>query len=305
LPEWNSARRIKKRLVNRQQQKRPAPGQRVRQNEKEKHMKKWLPSLLPLLGTIATAALPQLQHVIGSFVSSHPAWASALTTVGLIVNHLITSPANGSSPTGTSSIAKAGTALMLCFALIALPLTTGCTQAQAVEAMQKVDTGLKIAKGILPQASLISQELQTADPAAAEYFAPLLQKAGPALDKLIAATDAYIANPGSDAYQAVLNGVDAFTAQVDQAALGTAGIKNPQSQAKVVAWIALFSTGLHVTLGILDSYATSKQKKAVPAVSARVTFDQIRPFVNRSYAHDELAQMGYSNPAQILAYAGL
>jgi hypothetical protein len=271
-------------------------------------MKKWLPSLLPLLGTIATAALPQLQHIIGSSVSSHPAWASALTTAGLIVNHLITSPTavvTAASNSNGNSLGKVGTALMLCFALVTLPLTTGCTQAQAVDAMQKVDTGLKIAKGILPQASLISQELQTADPAAAEYFAPLLQKAGPALDKLIAATEAYIANPGNDAYQAVLNGVDAFTAQVDQAALGTAGIKNPQSQAKVVAWIALFSTGLHVTLGILDAYASSKQKKAVPAVSARVTFDQIRPFLNRSYAHDELAQMGYSNPAQILAYAGL
>jgi hypothetical protein len=269
-------------------------------------MKKWIPSLLPLLGTIATAALPQLQHIIGTFVSSHPAWASALTSVGLIANHLITSPASAvTAPPSGSSLTKAGTALMLCFAMIVLPFTTGCTQAQVVDAMQKVDTGLKIAKGILPQASLISQELQQADPAAAEYFAPLLEKAGPALDKLIAATDAYIANPGSDAYQAVLNGVDAFTAQVDQAALGTAGIKNPQSQAKVIAWIALFSTGLHVTLGILDSYATSKQKKAVPAVSARVTFDQIRPFLNRSYAHDELAQMGYSNPDQVLAYAGL
>jgi hypothetical protein len=273
-------------------------------------MKKWIPSLLPLLGTIATAALPQLQHIIGTFVSSHPAWASALTTAGLIANHLITSPASAvtappSSSNSSGNIAKAGTALMLCFAMIVLPFTTGCTQAQVVDAMQKVDTGLKIAKGILPQASLISQELQTADPAAAEYFAPLLQKAGPALDKLIAATETYIANPGADAYQAVLNGVDAFTAQVDQAALGTVGIKNPQSQAKVVAWIALFSTGLHVTLGILDSYATSKQKKAVPAVSARVSFDQIKPFLNRSYAHDELAQMGYSNPDQVLAYAGL
>lgn len=263
--------------------------------------KKWLPSLLPLLGTIATAAVPQLQHILGSFVSTHPAWASALTSAGLIFNHLITSPASLPSD---STIAKAGTALMLCFALIAMPFTTGCTQAQVVSAMQKVDTGLKIAKGILPQASLISQELQQADPAAAEYFAPLLVKAGPALDKLIAGTEAYIANPGADAYQAVLNGVDAFTAQVDQAALDTAGIKNPQSQAKVVAWIALFSTGLHVTLGILDSYASSKQKKAVPAVSARVSFDQIRPFLNRSYARDELSAMGYSNPDQLMTAAG-
>jgi len=157
----------------------------------------------------------------------------------------------------------------------------------------------------LPQASLILQELQQVDPEAAEYFSPFLQKADPALASLIAAADNYIANPGADAYQALLNGVDAFTAQIDQAALGTAGIKNQQSQAKVVGWIAVFSTGLHVTLGILDSYATSKQKKAVPAVSARVSFDQIRPFLNRSYARKELSQMGYTNPDQILTYAGL
>jgi hypothetical protein len=270
-------------------------------------MKKWLPSLLPLLGTIATAALPQLQHIIGSFVSTHPAWASAFTTAGLIVNHLITSPTSGVAVPSSSSLTKASTALMLCFALISLPLMTGCTynQAEVVAAVQKVDTGLKIAQGILPQANLILQDLQQADPEAAEYFAPFLQKADPALGKLIAAADNYIANPGADAYQALLNGVDAFTAQVDLAALGTAGVKNPQSQAKVVGWIAVFSTGLHVTLGILDSYATSQQKKAVPAVSARVSFDQIRPFLNRSYAHDELAAMGYSNPDQILTYSGL
>jgi hypothetical protein len=271
---------------------------------KGKNMKKWLPSLLPLLGTIATAALPQLQHIIGVFVSTHPAWASALTTGGLIFNHLVTSP---TSVPSNSSIAKAGTALMLCFVLITLPLMTGCTynQAEVVAAVQKVDTGLKIAKGIIPDANLILQELQQVDQEAAEYFAPFLQKADPMLGKLIAAADNYIANPGADAYQAILNGVDAFTAQVDQAALGTAGVKNPQSQAKVVRWIALFSTGLHVSLAILENYASSKQKKAVPAVSARVSFDQIRPFLNRSYAHDELSQMGYSNPDQLLAYAGL
>lgn len=263
--------------------------------------KKLLPSLLPLLSTAAVAIVPQLQTLLIDFVKTHPAWTSAGATVALILNHWLPSP--GSVPSD-SSVAKAGTALMLCFALITLPFTTGCTQAQVVGAMQKVDTGLKIAKGVLPQASLILQELQQVDPEAAEYFSPFLQKADPALDKLIAAAETYIANPGADAYQAVLNGVDAFTAQVDQAALGTAGIKNPQSQAKVVGWIAVFSTGLHVTLGILDSYATSKQKKAVPAVTARVSFDQIQPFLNRSYARAELSQMGYSNPDQLLAHAG-
>lgn len=267
-------------------------------------MKKLLPSLLPLLSTAVIAIVPDLQHYLVTFVSAHPAVSSLATAAGLIFNHWLPSP--GSVPSD-SSIAKAGTALMLCFALISMPLMTGCTynQAEVVAAVQKVDTGLKIAKGILPQANLILQELQQVDPEAAEYFAPLLQKADPLLTKLIAASDNYIANPGADAYQALLNGVDSFTAQVDQAALDTVNIKNQKSQAKVVGWIAFFATGLHVSLGILNAYATSKQKKAVPAVSARVSFDQIRPFLNRSYAHDELAQMGYSNPDQLLAYAGL
>lgn len=267
-------------------------------------MKKWLPTLLPILGTIVTAVLPQVQHALAAFVSAHPAWASVLTTIGLAINHQLNPPG---APPSDSSIAKAGTALMLCFALITTPLMTGCTynQAEVVAAVQKVDTGLKIARGTLPQANLILQELQVVNPEAAEYFAPFLQKAAPDLDKLIAAAETYIANPGTDAYQALLNGVDAFTSQIDLAALGTNGIKNAQAQAKVVGWIALFSTGLHVTLGILDAYATGKQKKAMLAVSARVSFDQIRPFLNRSYAHDELAQMGYSNPDQLLAYAGL
>jgi hypothetical protein len=269
---------------------------------KGKNMKKLLPTLLPLLSTAIIAIVPDLQHYLIAFVSAHPAVSSFATAAALVLNHWLPSP--GAVP-ADSTIAKAGTALMLCLALLILPFTTGCTQAEVVGAMQKVDTGLKIAKSVIPQAKLIVQELQQVDPDAAEYLTPFLQKADPALDKLIAAAEAYIANPGNDAYQAVLNGVDAFTAQVDQEALATAGIKNPQSQAKVVGWIAVFSTGLHVTLGILDSYATSKQKKAVPAVSARVSFDQIRPFLNRSYAHDELAQMGYSHPDQLLAYAGL
>lgn len=198
--------------------------------------------------------------------------------------------------------------LFICL-MAAMPVVTmtGCSfsQAEVVNAVQKVEVGLKTAKAIIPQAHVILQELQSVDPEASEYFANVLSKADPALDKLIAASDAYVQNPGNDSFQALLNGVDAFTAQVDQAALQTVGIKNQQSQAKVVAWIALFSTGLHVTLGILDAYASSKQKKAVPTASAHVSFDQIRPFLDRKYAHDQLAAMGYTNPDEILSYAGL
>jgi hypothetical protein len=268
----------------------------------KRQMKKLLPTLLPILGLAITAISPDVQAAISHFVSQHTALSGLFSVIGLIVNHWLPSP---KSTPSDSTVAKIGTSMLCITLILSTFFTTGCSQSEVVNAMQKVDTGLKIAKGVLPQASLILQELQQVDPEAAEYFAPVLQKSGPALDKLIAAAEAYISNPGNDAYQAVLNGVDAFTAQVDQVALGTVGIKNPQSQAKVVGWIALFSTGLHVTLGILDSYATSKQKKAVPAVSARVSFDQIHPFLNRSYARAELDQMGYSHPDQLLAYAGL
>lgn len=267
-------------------------------------MKKFLPTLLPILSTIVIALVPDAQHAISAFVTTHPAWAGLITAGGLVFNHILPSPLSAPSD---STVAKIGTA-MLCLSLVLCSFfLTGCSfsQAEVVSAVQKVEVGLKTAKAIIPQANVILQELQSVDPEASEYFATVLSKADPALDKLIAASDAYVQNPGNDSFQALLNGVDAFTAQVDQAALQTAGIKNQQSQAKVVAWIALFSTGLHVTLGILDAYASSKQKKAVPTVSAHVSFDQIRPFLDRKYAHDELAAMGYSNPDQILSYAGL
>lgn len=90
--------------------------------------KKWLPSLLPLLSTAAVAIVPQLQAFLIEFVKTHPAWASVVATGGLIFNHWLPSP---TSTPSDSTVGKIGsgiggslTALMLCFALIAL---TGCS----------------------------------------------------------------------------------------------------------------------------------------------------------------------------------
>jgi hypothetical protein len=270
-------------------------------------MKKWLPTLLPILGTVITAVLPQVQHLIINFVSAHPAWSSVITALGLVVNHQLNPP--GAAPSDYT-VAKIGTS-MLCIALVlGVFFTTGCSysQAEVVVAVQKVEIGLKTAKGILPAASTIAQELaQTGNAEAAEYLNNFVSVADPALDKLIAASETYIGNPGNDNYQALLNGLDAFTSQVDQQALKLAGLKNPQSQQKAVAWIALVSTSAHVVLAIAENYATNKQKKATAAaaVTARLRFDQIRPFLKRDYARQELSTMGYSNPDQLLEYAGL
>jgi len=265
-------------------------------------MKKSLPTVLPLLSTALIALVPDFQHYLITFVTAHPAWSSFATAAALILNHWL--PAPNATPSD-STIAKAGTSLLLCFALIAN--TTGCNynQAEVVKGVQRVETGLKIAKGIIPQAQLIVNQLQQVDADASAAFAPFVAIAEPQLVKAIAACETYIANPGNDAYQAILNAVDAFTAQVDQQALTLSGIKNQQSQAKVVGWIAVFATGLHVTLGIAEAYATSKQKKAVPVLTARVPFDQIRPFLKRDYARAQLTAMGYHNPDQLLSNAGL
>jgi hypothetical protein len=270
---------------------------------KENKMKKWLPSLLPLLGTLVTAALPQVQHFIIQFVSTHPAWASVITAAGMIFNHL--QPAPGAPPSD-STVAKIGTS-MLCLSLVLFTFfTTGCNynQAEVVAAVQRVQIGLKTAQALVPQGNLLVQELQQIDPEAAEYVGSFIQIASPALGKAIAATDNYIQNPGADAYQAILNGVDAFTTQVDLQTLKLVGLKNPQSQSKAVGYLATVATTLHLVLALLENYSTSKQKKAMLAQSARVRFDQVRPFLKLDYARNEMASMGYKNADQLLAYAG-
>jgi hypothetical protein len=205
-------------------------------------------------------------------------------------------------------VPKAALSVLLCACLLVVPLgISGCSysQAQVSAAIQRVENGLKTTEALLPQAEVIEADLRTVAPEVAEYLAPILANAKPALEKVIAACDAYLANPGADAFQAILNGADAITAQVDQAALRIAGIKNPDSRQKAATYVGLASTGLHVALGILENYATKKQVQAVKSARAHVPFEQVRPFINREYARQELVDLGYDQPDRILAAAGL
>src|ERR1044071_900637 len=150
---------------------------------KGKNMKKLLPTLLPLLSTGLIAIVPQLQHFLIAFVAAHPGWSSFATAAALILNHWLPSP--GAVP-ADSTIAKAGTSLMLCFALITVPFTTGCnySQADVIKAVQNTESVFKTAQTFLPQAQVIANELQQTDPEAAEYVNDLVGIAGPALQKL-------------------------------------------------------------------------------------------------------------------------
>lgn len=265
-------------------------------------MKKFLPSILPILGLAITAVSPAVQSFLGSFVSTHPSYAALITAGSLILNHWLPNP---NALPSNSSIARAGTAVGLCFALVLVPMgMTGCTysQAQVTAAVQHVEAGLKDAQAQLPAANLLISELQIVDPNASTLPRVVVDLVTAASPKLIAACDTYLANPSADAYQALLNGVDALTEQIDQQALAMLKIENPQSQLKAVAGIAFAVTGFHVVLGVLQQFASSKQTKAVPAQTAHVSLDQVRPFINREYARHELADMGYDADAALAAY---
>lgn len=266
-------------------------------------MKKFLPSLLPILGLAITTVSPAVQSGLAHFVATHPAYAALVSAVSLILNHWLPSP---NALPSDSTVAKAGTALMLCFAIVLVPMgMTGCTysQAQVTGAVQKVEAGLKDAQAQLPAANLLISELQIVDPNAATIPLFVVNTAQASLPKLIAACDAYLANPSPDTYQAILNLADALAAQVDQQGLAILKIQNPQSQLKAIASVAIVTTGLHVVLGVLQQFASSKQVKAVPAQSAHVSLSEMRPLINREYARSELTHMGYNADAA-LASAG-
>lgn len=189
--------------------------------------------------------------------------------------------------------------------LIMLPCIpmTGCTPAQILKVVQNVESVAQGVQANLPAANALLTDLQTLDPEAYEFVKPVVDAAPVGIQKVIAACENYKSNPGDDNYQALLNLVDALTSQVDQAALKLAGIKNPDSKTKAVAGIAMFSTGLHISLGLLEANASSKQKTAVPAHPA-VAWNQVKPFIDRNYAVKVLDGLGYDGE-QCLKAAGL
>ncbi|HEX3584400.1 MAG TPA: hypothetical protein VH024_00280 [Candidatus Angelobacter sp.] len=88
-------------------------------------MKKYLPTLLPILGFALTTVSPAVQQAIMHFVSTHPTWSALLAVLTPIINHWLPSPA-ASSPSD-STLAKIGTTSLLCLSLGAIVLLTGCS----------------------------------------------------------------------------------------------------------------------------------------------------------------------------------
>lgn len=198
-------------------------------------------------------------------------------------------------------------ACLLAGLLAIIPMaTTGCSSystAQVVAGVTKVDNVLQGIEAQLPAVQTVANAFQQTDPEVYEYIAPILATAKPALDKIHAACVIFEQNPGADAYQAILNAVDALASQWDQAAMRLTGIKNPNTQQQAVLWTTAVLTSVHVGLGILEQFATKKQVNAVPVKAARI--DQIRQFIDRNQAERELADAGYKNSNAILEAYGL
>jgi hypothetical protein len=194
--------------------------------------------------------------------------------------------------------------ISLCYVLLACAVasTTGCespTQIvqQAVDGFKLTKTYVAAAQGLLP-------EIATLNPDLAKEVAEYGALASSNLDSLIKIGDTYLAAPSGDTYQSLLNGVDAFAASVDAKVLAVAKVSNTNSQAKVLAAITISSIVLHGILTALKSKASSAQLKAVPKVTGRVEFDQIRQYLNKEYARQELTARGY-DADQVFTAAGI
>jgi hypothetical protein len=119
---------------------------------------------------------------------------------------------------------------------------------------------------------------------------------------------AYLAKPSGDGYQNLLNAVDALTQTTDKQTLAASRVTNTQSQSKTLAILTVGSIGAHALLTLLEQKATSAQLSKMPAITARVSFDQIKEIfhkqVDKEMVCSELARKGY-DPNAVLAQVGL
>ena len=139
------------------------------------------------------------------------------------------------------------------------PAATPATQsAQLVSDVKKIQAGLKIAQAALPTAQPLLADLQILDQAAYNAVAPFAAKLPGVYSNLIAACDAYLANPGANTYQAIVNGFAAFSTEVDSANLSLVGIKSQTSQGKARAIVAIGGTAIGL-------YGLFLQAKAIGA----------------------------------------
>lgn len=198
--------------------------------------------------------------------------------------------------------------LALCLvALMCMTMITGCAPGSATTAVQKALTVFNVGKSYVAAAQSLVPELQTINPQLAAEVSEYAALAANNLDSLIAIGNAYLSKPNADGYQALLNGVDALAASIDAKVLAAAKISNPASQAKVMAVLSIAATSIHVTVGLLQQYASSKQLNAMPKIAGRVTFDQIRPYLDRPAAEAQIVAWGASHDQanEIMAGAGL
>lgn len=166
----------------------------------------------------------------------------------------------------------------------------GCSLTTIV---QKTVTGLNIVKNGIAEINNLMPELQTINPELATVTAKFTALAGPTTDNLITIGNNYLAKPSGDGYQQLLNGVDAMTQSIDTNVLASERVINVQSQAKVIASLVIISVGSHGVLDLLESKATQAQLKAMPVITARVDFNEIKRLVGKDpdRIRSELARM--------------
>lgn len=189
--------------------------------------------------------------------------------------------------------APTGALAVLLIAVMCTVGVTGCSGNQT-QAVQKAVGVISQIKDYVDSAQALIPGLQSVDPALAAEVQEYSQLASVNLGNLINIGNAYLQKPSGDQYQVLLNGVDAFAAGIDATTLKAAKISNPNTQQKVLVILGLASTAAHVAVDLLREYATSAQKKAMPAIANRVSFDQIRPYLNPEAARETLAGLGYS-----------
>lgn len=189
--------------------------------------------------------------------------------------------------------------MVLCF----VTMNIGSCNTSPTQAVTNTVQELNNVKNYIGAAKDFATALSQIDPVLAGEINEYAGIANTSVDGLIKIGNAYLAKPDATGYQALLNGVDALVSSVDIELLKAAHIANPQSQSKVLLYLGLVATGLHLINGFLVQKATPAQVRAVPA-KAHVDFNLIRPFLNRRQAAEDLTAMGY-RPEPILVSVGM
>lgn len=182
----------------------------------------------------------------------------------------------------------------MCIVLVAtVPFLSGCQPQTATEVVTKVEKQLRNIQPYLDQAEALATEFREIDPAAADEVIGLVEYAKPVMAKVIDGCDVFLSKPSGDNYQVLLNAADAITAGVDAKTLNISHIKNSASRTRALLISGLIDTGLHVIVGVLEQNASKSQIKAMPKIAGRADFEQVRPFLNRPFAEQEIAALGY------------